>query len=40
MTQAALDALCAAAIKRLHAYINRRAGQQARRMAESWRKTS
>ena len=32
-----LDALERAALKRLHDYIARIAGQQARRMRESWR---
>ena len=37
MTPAQLDALEAAATKRLAEYINRIAGQQVRRMRESWR---
>ena len=37
MTPAQLDALAAAAIKRLVEHINRIAGQQVRRMRESWR---
>ena len=37
MTTAQLDALCAAAIKRINAHIARIAGQQMRRMKESWR---
>ena len=37
MTPAQLDALEAAAPKRLAEYINRIAGQQLRRMRESWR---
>ena len=37
MSSAQLDALEAAARKRLAEYINRIAGQQLRRMRESWR---
>lgn len=37
MSAAQLDALEAAARKRLAEYINRIAGQQLRRMRESWR---
>jgi hypothetical protein len=37
MTTAQLDALVAAATKRLNDYIARVAGQQLRRMRESWR---
>ena len=37
MTPAQLDALAVAATKRLAEYINRIAGQQVRRMRESWR---
>ena len=37
MSTAQLDALEAAARKRLAEYINRIAGQQLRRMRESWR---
>ena len=37
MTPAQLDALAAAANKRLAEYINRIAGQHKRRMLESWR---
>lgn len=37
MTTAQLEALCAAAIKRINAHIARVAGQQMRRMKESWR---
>lgn len=37
MTAAQLDALAAAANKRLAEYINRIAGQHKRRMVESWR---
>ena len=37
MTTAELDALVAAATKRLNDYIARVAGQQLRRMRESWR---
>jgi hypothetical protein len=37
MTAAQLDALVAAATKRLNDYIARVAGQQLRRMRESWK---
>ena len=37
MTPAQLDALAAAANKRLAEYINRIAGQHLRRMRENWR---
>ena len=37
MTPAQLEALCAAATKRINDYIARVAGQQLRRMKESWR---
>ena len=37
MTSAQLEALRAAAIKRINDYIARVAGQQLRRMKESWR---
>jgi hypothetical protein len=37
MTAAQLDALCAAANKRIKDYIARVAGQQMRRMRESWK---
>ena len=37
MTHAQLEALCAAANKRITDYIARVAGQQMRRMKESWR---
>jgi hypothetical protein len=40
MTQAAIDAMALAATKRIKEFINRIAGQQARRMVEGWRKTS
>ena len=40
MSQAAIDALCATAKKRIKEFINRMAAQQTRRMVESWRKTS
>ena len=39
MTPAQLDALCAAATKRINDYIARVAGQHLRRMRESWRKS-
>ena len=39
MTHAQLEALCAAANKRIADYIARVAGQQMRRMRESWRKS-
>ena len=38
MTTAKLEALCAAANKRIADYIARVAGQQLRRMRESWRR--
>ena len=38
MTTAQLEALCAAANKRIADYIARVAGQQLRRMKEAWRK--
>ena len=38
MTQSQLDALASAATKRVNDYIARMAGQQIRRMRESWRK--
>ena len=38
MTTAQLEALCAAATKRINDYIARVAGQQLRRMKEAWRK--
>lgn len=38
MTPAQLEALCAAANKRINDYIARVAGQQLRRMKEAWRK--
>lgn len=37
MTAAQLDALCAAATKRINDYIARVAVQQLRRMRESWK---
>ena len=37
MTAIDLDAMERAVLKRLHDHINRIAGQQARRMHESWR---
>jgi len=37
MSAAQLDALCQAALARLGQHINRVAGQQVRRMRESWR---
>ena len=37
MTTVQLEALCAAANKRIADYIARVAGQQLRRMKESWR---
>lgn len=40
MTQAQLDALAEAANKRVRDFIARMAGQQIRRMRESWRKPS
>ena len=36
MNPAQLDAMCAAAIKRINAHIARVAGQQLRRMRETW----
>ena len=39
MTEAELDAMCAAANKRINDYIARVAGQQLRRMKEAWRKS-
>lgn len=39
MTPAQLEALCAAANKRIADYIARVAGQQLRRMKEAWRKS-
>ena len=40
MTATQLDALCAAATKRIKDYIARVAGQQIRRMREGWRARS
>ena len=40
MTTAQLEALCAAANKRIANYIASVAGQQLRRMRESWRRTA
>jgi hypothetical protein len=37
MTAAQLDALCAAATKRITDYIARAAAQQLRRMRETWK---
>lgn len=40
MTTAQLEALCAAATKRINDYIARAAGQQLRRMRENWRRAA
>ena len=37
MTPAQLEALCAAANKRINNHINRMAAQQLRRMREAWK---